>query len=233
MLAGRGTSANAAAAAMSTFKGTSVYDSAAAAAGKRWRRAERSPSYLSAKAFADGVIEMCIPPAASPGDPPPANFFSSLPPGVQARLRPILIETRGDALAVKAGLEKWFDDTMDRLEGSYKRWAALFLFFIGLALAGFANASTFDVAERLYRDSATRQAVVQAAGNVTTSDASGIKSVADATDKLKALGFPVGWDKAARDSFSHAWHHQKLTLFGSSFFGWIVTALLIMLGAPF
>lgn len=41
----------------------------------------------------------------------------------------------GDISAFKSYIEKWFDDTMDRVSGVYKRWSQLFLLLIGLFLA--------------------------------------------------------------------------------------------------
>lgn len=43
--------------------------------------------------------------------------------------------------AVKAGLERWFDGTMDSLESAYKNRATMWLFTVGLVIAVASNAS--------------------------------------------------------------------------------------------
>jgi hypothetical protein len=55
-------------------------------------------------------------------------------------LQPIVREARGELLGIKAGLEGWFDETMGRVEGSYKRWATLWVVLAGLVIAVSANA---------------------------------------------------------------------------------------------
>ena len=212
--------------ALDAFKGTSIYQALQAAAGKSFlRKRDKLPSYISAKAFADAVTEML----GTDG------MIENLPAGLEKRLRPLVREAGSDLLRIKAGLERWFDDTMGRLEGAYKRWATMWLLLVGFIIAVVANASTFDVAEKLWRDPVTRQAVAETAGRVsqqTTQD--DIESVAQATDRLEELGLPVGWDAAAKKEWgdwARSWE-WSVSQVGTGV-GWIVTALLVMLGAPF
>lgn len=226
-------------AALAGFQGTSMYKSALRGSGKSlFRKRFKRPAYLSSKAFVDALSELLT-------DPAKTTTFATLPAGLQQRLRPILLSTQGEALQAKASLEQWFDETMSRLEGSYKRWASLWIFCIALVIVLSANASTFKVAERLYRDPATREAVADAATSYSQqpADVAGrIKSVADATDTLEELKLPIGWDDQTKNElrwkgkdsdgneldFGH-----KLGVFAALIAGWIATALLVMLGAPF
>ena len=205
--------------AFDAVKGTSTYQAALRAAGQqglwRWKRKAR-PSYLSAKGFADALTELMT-------DPAKQWAFQDLPLGLQSRLRPILLSSQGDAVRARASLEQWFDETMGRVEGAYKRWATAILFCVGLAIAILANASTIDVANRLYHDPATRQAVVEATTTFAKEqqadgDKSKLESFADANDELTALKLPVGW--------GGGFHFSLIP-------GWLITALLVMLGAPF
>jgi hypothetical protein len=234
MLAGKTSDKSALKEALETLKGTSIYESAIAASGKTWiRKKDKGPSYLSAKAFADAVTEMLV---DTQGHMKP---IEQLPPGLQKRLRPIVREVRGDLVGIKAGLEGWFDETMSRLEGSYKRWATLWIVLAGLVIAVAANASTFHTAERLWKEPATRQAVANAATGVTGAQKpKDLDNVAATTAKLKELGLPVGWDQETKDLWKKLRHPENVT--GAQYWstvgyiaGWILTALLVMLGAPF
>ena len=78
MLAGTTADTTDVQAALASFRGTSIYDAAQAAAGKslfsrKWKR----PTYISAKAFADAITEMTDLDA------------SSLPAGVRKRVQAI------------------------------------------------------------------------------------------------------------------------------------------------
>jgi hypothetical protein len=234
MLAGTASDKSALRSALNTLKGTSIYESAVAASGKTLIfRKPRGPSYLSAKAFADAVTEMLV------DEQGQMKAIEQLPSGLQKRLKPIVREARGDLVGIKAGLEGWFDEAMGRLEGSYKRWATLWVVLAGLVIAVSANASTFHTAKRLWNEAATRQAVANAATGATgAGKPTGLGSVAKTTAELKELGLPVGWDKETKDLWKKFRHPMNVTgvqysSAAGSLGGWILTALLVMLGAPF
>jgi hypothetical protein len=112
MLGGDATGPNALTDAVEVFKGTSVYSAACAAAGKSFiARNAKNPSYLSARAFADGVCEMLV-----HGDD--VRALATLPVNLHKRLRPLALEARGDLISIKSGLEGWFDETMQRTQGA-------------------------------------------------------------------------------------------------------------------
>src|SRR4051812_38076715 len=125
----------------------------------RW--GEVKPSYMSAKAFADAVGEIIAKTREATGNA--EQLYAALPAGLQKRLEPILKQAGADSTQIKAELESWFDDTMGRLEGAYKRWAQVLLFLIGLAIVIAANASAYRMAASLYSDPAVRSAVTEAA----------------------------------------------------------------------
>lgn len=223
--------------ALGMFQGTSIYK--AAQAGSK-----RLPSYLSAKAFAEAVDEML-----DRGDGVMVEY-EKLPVGLRERLEALTRQPLADAnahlLAVKSGIEQWFDESMSRLEGAYQRKTGWLLFAFGLLLAGFANASAFHVADRLWHDPVTREAVANASSNLTatttTVPAEGneeegpppnleLQSVADTTDELAELKIPVGWDDETRAVWGTSGDHLPGMVATSA--GWLVTALLVVLGAPF
>jgi len=149
------------------------------------------------------------------------ELWAGLPVGVQERLQTLLAGVGGDVEAFKAGLESWFDASMQRLEGAFKRHAQLFLFAVGLIIAIAANASAIHVATRLWNDDASRVAVADSAGSLVTSGQKP-EDVQRTIDALEISKLPLGWDPAPAgwDVAVHA-------------AGWLATAFLVMLGAPF
>lgn len=212
------------------FKATSVWQAAEAASGRSLlRRRKVGNSYLSAKSFADAVNELVMNEEAT-------RILDQVP-SLKKRLAALVNESKRDFVDVKAGLESWFDETMSRAEGAYKRWASLVLFVVGLFLAVGFNASTTNVAQDLWQSSTTRAAVVEAANNVRA-EPGDISSVADATAELDALQLPVGWDVDRTDGSRpdnpvDFVQESSVGVAAATIAGWVLTALLVMLGAPF
>jgi hypothetical protein len=77
-------------------------------------------------------------------------------------------EAKGDGAKLQADLEAWFNGQMDRVTGSYKRWAKRLAILIALVVAFSFNIDTVAIARSLYTDGAVRSAVldVAASGNV-------------------------------------------------------------------
>lgn len=118
------------------------------------------------------------------------------------------------------------------------------LFFIGLLLAGVGNVSAIDAAQDLWTDPVARAAVTGAAEKYVA-DAStklttdSVDSVDEATKLVAKVGFPVGWNAEAKAVWVErsdpkvfdSWSETRAQL--SIVLGWILTALLVMLGGPF
>ena len=64
-------------------------------------------------------------------------------------------------------IEGWFDDTMDRVSGWYKRQVQTILFFLGLLLAVLFNVDTIEITSRLSKDKETRENAVKFAVEIT------------------------------------------------------------------
>lgn len=218
MLSGSATFDGAAKEALGMFKGTSIYQSAnmAASRGRRWFRTDVGPAYLSARSFADAIDELTGKLTETPVE------------GLNKRLVSLKAEGKQLTLEAKAGLENWYDETMGRLSGAYKRWATAVLFVVGLVLACAGNVSAFHAAQTLWQQPAVRQAALAAAEQAAAKSASpdglvndNVKTVQD----LAGLGMPVGWEQGTH------WNDAAWTV--SHVAGWLVTAVLLMLGAPF
>jgi hypothetical protein len=204
---------------LSDLKSTSVYKAASLATAGIWDKRAK-PAYLSAKAFAEAITELHL------KDDALLKKF----PNLNQRVDTLIGQGQATITDVRAGLESWFDETMGRLEGAYKRWSTVCLFVVGLILSVGLNASTTSVAQDLWRDPVTRMAVVDSANSVAgeNPDPETLNSIAETTDALAELSLPVGWNDEEWSSFkSGGWGSVVDAV------GWLLTALFVMLGAPF
>jgi hypothetical protein len=161
-----------------------------------------------------------------------------------------------DAVRVRENIEAWFNATMDRVSGWYKRRMQWVTAVVGLALAVGLNADTFAVVDALVRDPALRASVTAAAeasvkahppGDGAAGDKAGKKEpeksdakaaeppptprqIAKEINDVRGYGWPVGWDRGDPRTMPP---HDSYGSWGLKFAGWIVTAFAIMLGAPF
>lgn len=80
-------------------------------------------------------------------------------------LQRMFYDANGDIDRFKALLEKWFNETMNRASGWYKRQAQLILFIIGIWVAYTFNVDTVAIYNILVKDKKAREEIVQLAIN--------------------------------------------------------------------
>ena len=154
------------------------------------------------------------------------------------RLLTLLDDARGDIDAFRQGLEAWFDDTMARVSGWYKRKTQLILCLLAAIIAVAMNANTLTIGERLWEDPVVRSAVVQQAASPEVTGATAgrkpterLNNAADDIDAVAKLGVPLGWSGNADDP-----RHVSFTSLEGvlrALVGWLLTFAAISLGAPF
>jgi hypothetical protein len=211
--------------ALNAFRMTSIYRTARLAAGRtvsKRMRNRHGPSYLSAKSFADAVTELI----STHGMP----VLDQCPP-MKQRVTALVHEAGDDVLHLKAGLEAWFDETMERLQGAYKRWATAVLFVVGLGLAVIGNVSAVDLGDQLWRDPVTRQVAVDAAARDIAQHSTTAGTATTRIQQLPAVGLPIGWHDTNAWYSARSGLHERVV--ASHLLGWLLTAVLVMLGAPF
>jgi hypothetical protein len=158
---------------------------------------------------------------------------ASLPPEVERRILALLDDARGDIDAFRHNLEAWFDDTMARVSGWYKRKTQIILLVIGVVVAIAINANTLTMGERLWKDPAVRGAVVGQATSVSDAprSAGDLNSAANAVDGVVKLGVPMGWPRDAKDPRHVSFRSVRDGAY--AVLGWTLTIIAIALGAPF
>ena len=87
-------------------------------------------------------------------------MLDELPEGIRKRLTPLLAGPQKDVETLRTNLEAWYDDTMARVSGWYKRKTQIILIVIGVALVPAINANTIKMGERMWKDDTVRAAVV-------------------------------------------------------------------------
>jgi hypothetical protein len=96
------------------------------------------------------------------GDP---NNTSEINPDTRLFLQSIWTEAEADVDVFKRKLERWFDDTMERTSGWYKKHTQKILLCLGLFLAILFNIDTIAIAKKLTKDPKLREQMVQAASS--------------------------------------------------------------------
>lgn len=134
---------------------------------------------------------------------------------------------KGESILLKArtNAEKWFNDTMDRASGWYRRNAQKWAFAIGFTLAIMFNVDTIQIATQLWRQPTLRQSITIAAANfklpeTNLADEAQVASAQRAINQLQSTftGFniPVGWKFEAYDPEIFDPRIDRCTLFPRS-----------------
>ena len=121
-----------------------------------------------------------------------------------------LQEGEENVMKARVQFEKWFNDAMERLSGSYKRKAQLTSFLVGFFLALILNVDSINLATSLWREPTLRQAIIAQATDYTKSNQlatpsstpngttpNPLMTIPDLQKQLQALNFPFGWTSSS------------------------------------
>ena len=135
-------------------------------------------------------------------------------------------------------VEGWFDRSMERAGGVYKRNSKGIALLIGITIAIVINADTFHITDRLLTDPVVRNSVSQMASQAETSltpeelsQELGIVKEAIG-DTLQALPLPLGRDQVTLQAQAEAERKWRFPI-PRKFFGWLVTGIAISMGSSF
>jgi len=137
-------------------------------------------------------------------------------------------------------VEDWFDRSMTRASGVYKRNAKLVAFMIGLIIAITTNADTLHIVDRLAKDQVLRESVNRSVDQIVTKSVDQKGELSSETKgKIKIISdqisLPIGWGK---DNINP---QQSIEIFGFLYispwilrvFGWVISGIAISMGASF
>ncbi len=205
------------------------------------------PSYISARTFATVVMDI-----ATPQAPGVITFddletgINDLPPGDVKKTLLALIQTANhNVVQAQKNIEGWYNDTMERVSGWYKRKTQVWTVLIATVLTICANADTLQIIKTLWTDPTLRAELVEQAGQRTAAQpdshptpprapAPGIPGPSPATaanyrqpsqNELSALGHVLGWSWQSLPTSGPQWIDH--------IFGWLLSIIAVSMGAPF
>jgi hypothetical protein len=207
------------------------------------------PSYIPAKNFAAAMIDIAARgslPNLRDGTqaPDPALFSNALTADalragiakmenkrVARALLSSLDLAQDDLNKARLNLESWYDASMDRVSGWYKRSTQIIVFLVALFMAGVLNVDAIGIANFLQHNDHARLAIVNKASAAVATGAPRQEGER-ASAVLDTLDLPIGWP--ADFAFPSDWYKwDRFTQGVLVFAGWMLTALAATLGAPF
>lgn len=106
---------------------------------------------------------------------------------------------QGESHIAKArkNVEKWFDDSMDRVTGVFKRYSQSMALIIGMIIAAILNLDSIDLTLYLWREPSVRQVLAANAENFQLPEeqlaANPEQTLQEFRDKFVGLSLPIGW----------------------------------------
>ena len=132
-------------------------------------------------------------------------------------------------------VEDWFDSTMERASGWYKRRAQIIILVLGAALVMLLDADTIRISRALWDDRQLRSVVVSASVALAKDSDLQTQGVNAAVTSL-----PLGYEckhantRQGINSLEFAWYcFAERAQRGTAWLGWLLTAIAITFGAPF
>lgn len=192
------------------------------------------PAYIPPNTFALALFDAFVPEGqtATALDQVRASMVDKLPSNQgSAAVLKIIDNANGDMKQARLGAEQWFNASMDRLSGEYKRRMQAVTLAVSLVLVSLLGADTLSIANALYQEPALRAAVTGAAQAAPSSQAQvsagsqpgSVSPLQQSVDLLSKTGLPIGWNAFPSDIA--AWIRKVL--------GLLITTLAVSLGAPF
>lgn len=208
--------------------------------GKTYR-GRTLPSYIPSSHFALALMDIVLPTSAgTPGGAKGAlhrneaqstaavienlrSAAAAFPNSQLSRALLVIIDASGNDVArIRESLEHWFNSSMDRVAGWYKRRTQVVIFSIAMTSSALLNLDTIHIANRLATDSAVRSSLVATAQEYAQQKALELPDLSKTIGEL-SLGIPIGWDNAPSNVYG--WLLKLI--------GILASALAATLGAPF
>lgn len=173
------------------------------------------PSYINSGEFADALLQI-------------TKMASGVPIEIECALREmqddqlrhlfqgIYDRTEGNVTRMRAEIAAWFDNSMDRIGGVYKRQTQLWSFIIAVGIAVACNVDTIAFSRALWQQPMIARTIASSENSVSR----------DAIVKLAQFQLPIGWN------------YERFYLLASlagleMVAGWLITAFAALFGAPF
>jgi hypothetical protein len=182
-------------------------------------------------------------------------------PQIKKALTPLVDAAGDDISKVRENIEAWYNSTMERVTGWYKKHTQLILLIVAFVVTIAVNVDTLTITKYLSLSDAAHNAVVAGAQEFVKQSASSQETAAQSAlpaekleERLSAvqkLSLPIGWSDAelrratsklsgCRDAISpHSvgWLVTAVTFLwyisSPHLIGWTITAIALSMGASF
>lgn len=217
------------------------------------------PAYIPARSFSTAVIDLVLNPptdkkiARDDSDEgkelSQTHVNTAISPATMSNLRPnlralgdtqfarairTLAEQSGDDVnKLRENVEAWFNNSMDRVSGMYKRRTQWIIFLLGLIMTVLLNVNTITIVKSLSTDAAMRSVIVAEAETIAKQPNPPTPDLEAHRKQLKGLGLPIGW---TNDFYFVSPFEEKFNFYNHALIhllGWLLTAGAISMGAPF
>jgi hypothetical protein len=193
------------------------------------------PSYIHAENFATALTDVL---SSVPGrfEPLQAGIDAVGDAQLKLLLQGVHERANGDLALFQKQIAGWFDTSMDRVSGAYKRQAQLICFIAGLGLAASMNVDATHIVSTLWANPELARALAVKA-QAAQADKDDVNKI---MDKLQEL--PVGPERLgtcrAVTGAEDRWVKPLLCVgasgvTGYNLLGWFITAVASVFGAPF
>ena len=172
----------------------------------------RKPSYIPADIFALALMSNDVVQAYKNT---PGAAKSPLPEALAL----LLDKTNIDPAKEQAKIEKWYNDTMDRVSGWYRRRVQLIIFVLGLLIVVGLNIDTLSIITTISNDTVIRSALVS---SVQGSSIAGLPVIQKGFEQIQLV---IGWSPSSLPADFWAWVLKIV--------GLLATTFAVSLGAPF
>jgi len=220
----------------------------------KWKR---KPSYIPTRTFVLTLLD-----ALGNGVPASADdvrlAVQKIPDTqVQRALLALVDDAQGDLDKIKKNFGVWFDHSMDRVSGWYRRKVQMIILILGILTSFGIGVDTIATAKRLWSDSALREALVEAAKQQVSQQQPAASPPATATGapdfqkmsqdlnnfqgQLSALNIPTypynnvcaEWKAAQHPGACEGFFGPLGFWLRRHWLGFIITSAALSLGAPF
>lgn len=195
------------------------------------------PSYIPSRTFALTLLDLISPADQAKGPKTIEDVrtaVAKLPPTLSRPLLILIDDAKGDMDKARENIEIWFNNSMDRVSGWYKKRTQTIVLLIAVGLVCLINADTIRISKALANNNALREAIVaQAQEYAKSSQQTGANTASPQTkiqenvNTIQGLGVPLGYegDWLPQNNRS-GWLLSKIL-------GLLLTAAAASLGAPF
>jgi hypothetical protein len=193
----------------------------ASGTAKTFEDLTHKPSYIDSRQFALAIYGKLSENAGSPKGESPADVIAKIPdPQLKTAMESLWAISSKDVDAFKHNIAVWFDNSMDRVSGYYKRWTQWVSLLVALLIAVIFNVNVLYEGAQIW----TRPSVI---ADLATTHFQADMAAADAAKVFNALepAFLIGWVMGPMPHDPQSWFIALAS--------WIIVAGASLFGASF